>query len=103
MPFPPAHIAAVLPLRRRWNLIWSALIIGSVAPDFEYFLTLGPHTQRLHTFPGVVLYTLPGAFVFFWVLQVFIKDPVLEFLPIGISERMEGISFRFRSLAHIGL
>ena len=103
MPFTPAHIAAVLPLRRRWNFIFSALIIGSVAPDFEYFLTLGPHTQRLHTFPGVLLYTLPGAFAFFWVLQRFIKEPVLEFLPTGIAERMDGESFRFRSLAHVAL
>lgn len=95
MPFTPAHIAAVLPLRKRWNLIWSALIVGSIAPDLEYFITLGPHTHRLHAFPGVIYLTIPTAFAFLWILQKFMKQPVLEFLPSGIEARMDPEPFRF--------
>jgi hypothetical protein len=103
MPFTPAHIAAVLPLRKRWNLVWSALIIGSMAPDFEYFLTLGPKSHRFHQFPGIVIYTLPLSFFILWVTHRFLKGPVLEFLPTGIAERMDPAPFRFRGLAHIAL
>ena len=103
MPFTPAHIAAVLPLRNRWNLIWSALIVGSIAPDFEYFLTLGPRTHRLHEFPQVVYLTLPAAFIVLWVVQKFLRAPVLEFLPTGIEERMDPKPFRFLGTRRLAL
>jgi hypothetical protein len=103
MPFTPAHIAAVLPLRKRWNLVWSAMVIGSMAPDFEYFLTLGPKSHRFHEFPGIVIYTLPLSFFILWVLHRFMKGPVLEFLPTGVAERMDPGPFSFRGLGHIAL
>ena len=103
MPFTPAHIAAVIPLRKRWNLIWSALIVGSVAPDFEYFLTLGPHTHRLHAFPGVLYLTVPIAFAFLWIFQRFMKSPILEFLPSGIESRIDPAPFRFLGMRRLAL
>ena len=39
MPFTLAHAAAALPLRR-FKLVWSALVIGSFAPDFWLFMGL---------------------------------------------------------------
>ena len=39
MPFTPAHVAAALPFRRT-RLIWSALIVGTIAPDLEYYVRL---------------------------------------------------------------
>lgn len=103
MPFTPAHIAAVLPLRKRWNLVWSALAIGSMAPDFEYFLTLGPRTHHFHEFPGILTYTLPLSFFILWVLHRFLKEPVLEFLPTSVVERIDPAPFSFRGFGHIAL
>src|SRR5512140_985435 len=103
MPFTPAHIAAVLPLRKRWNLIWSACIIGSIAPDFEYFLTLGPRSHVLHDFPEVFYLTLPGAFFALWVVQKFLRRTVLDFLPVGFEERMDPEPFRFRGSSRLAL
>ncbi|MFN8074720.1 MAG: DUF4184 family protein [Kineosporiaceae bacterium] len=37
MPFTPAHAAAVRPLTR-WGLPTSALVVGSMAPDFPYYV-----------------------------------------------------------------
>lgn len=38
MPFTPAHVAAVLPLRGRWGIPFAALAAGSMSPDLSYFL-----------------------------------------------------------------
>lgn len=49
MPFPLAHPAAVLPLRRycpRW-LSFPALLVGSLAPDLAYPLGLGDYSHSL--------------------------------------------------------
>src|SRR5581483_12465816 len=50
VPFTLAHPAAVLPLRRR-GLVFSALVVGSMAPDFEYFF--GLKRPISHTMPGI--------------------------------------------------
>jgi len=103
MPFTPAHIAAVLPLRNRWNLVFSACVVGSIAPDLEYFFTFGPHTRALHTFPDVLLYAWPGAFAVLWLFHAIIKTPVLEILPSGIQARVAPGPFRFRGWKRIAL
>ncbi|MGV8846984.1 DUF4184 family protein [Tessaracoccus sp.] len=41
MPFTPAHVAAVLPLRGRPHLPFAALAAGSMSPDLPYFLPRG--------------------------------------------------------------
>src|ERR1700693_6652351 len=87
MPFTLSHAAAVLPLRRL-NLVWSAFVIGSFAPDFEYFLRLSPESRYGHGFPGVFVFTLPTALVIFWTFHVVAKRPVVELLPTGIHRRL---------------
>jgi hypothetical protein len=49
MPFTVSHAAAVLPLRKL-NLISSAFIVGSMAPDFPYII--GNTEYRLHSPPS---------------------------------------------------
>lgn len=95
MPFTPAHIAAVLPLRRRWMFVWSALVAGSIAPDLEYFLSLGPHSRAMHRFPGTFLYTLPVALTVLWVWHTFISEPLLETMPESLRECFHPEKFRF--------
>ena len=87
MPFTLSHAAAALPLRR-FNLVWSAFVIGTFAPDFEYFLRLAPESRYGHGFPGVFIFTLPTALAIFWTFQVVVKRPVEDLLPIGIQRRL---------------
>ena len=44
MPFTFSHPAIVLPLEKKWNKYFSftALILGSMSPDFEYFIRFKP-------------------------------------------------------------
>jgi len=87
VPFTLSHAAAALPLRRL-NLVGSAFVIGSFAPDFEYFLRFSPESRYGHGFPGVFVFTLPTALAIFWAFHAVVKRPVVELLPTGIHRRL---------------
>ena len=61
MPFTFAHPAIVLPLhalqRRCFSL--TALVAGSLSPDFEYFLRMQIHSSHIHTLWGLLYFDLP--------------------------------------------
>ncbi len=59
MPFTPAHTAVVLPFLRWRHLSATGLVVGSVAPDFEYFLKFSVDGIHGHTWAGLVYYDLP--------------------------------------------
>ena len=89
MPFTIAHAAAALPFRRL-KLVWSAFVIGSMAPDFPYVVGNLKYRALGHYYPGVVLFTLPASFIALWFFQLGIKQPVARLLPIGIQQRLAG-------------
>ena len=87
MPFTVSHGAAVLPFRRS-RLPWAALLIGSFAPDFEYFLRLDYHSRAWHYFPDVLIFCFPASVLAFCLFQAVIKRPTLRLLPLGIQARV---------------
>ncbi|HWT65593.1 MAG TPA: DUF4184 family protein [Terracidiphilus sp.] len=87
MPFTPAHAAAVLPFHRT-RLVFSALLVGSFAPDFEYFLRMAPHGGFGHTPSGMFLFSLPAAMVVLWLFHRYVKPLVAFMLPRPMRERM---------------
>ena len=95
VPFTPAHGAAVLPFFR-FRLVPSALLVGAFAPDYEYFIRLGPNGRYGHTFPGALLLTLPLALVVLWLFHSFVKAPAVRLLPEGIQRRLGGEISEFR-------
>lgn len=70
MPFTPAHAAWLFPLRRidKANISWTALFIGTMVPDLEYFIWLSPAAYNSHSLEGVFLFNLPMTFIlsFIW-------------------------------------
>ena len=70
MPFTPAHPAILLPLRKvpEKYISWTALIIGSIVPDMEYFIWMSSGSFLSHTFLGIFYFNLPMTFLlaFFW-------------------------------------
>lgn len=58
MPFTPAHVAAVLPLRGRWGLPFAALAAGSMSPDLPYFLPFSLPRLATHTPLGIITWDL---------------------------------------------
>ena len=82
MPFPLAHPAAVMPLRRycpRW-LSFPALIIGSVVPDAGYLFGEAHGGRFSHEFVGSFGFCLPAGLVmvglFYWL-----RAPAARLLP----------------------
>jgi hypothetical protein len=61
MPFTVSHAAVAAPLWRlsRQRLVLSALVVGSMAPDFEYLVHLSARRTIGHTLPGLVVLCLP--------------------------------------------
>jgi len=66
----------------------SALVIGTFAPDFEYFISLGPHGRFGHTIRGALILTLPVALATLWIFHRFVKRPVVRLLPHGLQSRL---------------
>ena len=81
MPFTISHAAAALPFSRT-GLPLAALMIGSMSPDFAYFVPDGP---------GLLSHSLPGLFKFCWPVGLsvwlvyvhLLETPTLALLPDG--------------------
>ncbi len=95
MPFTPAHVAAAFPFRRT-RLLWSALIVGTMAPDFEYFLRFTPEGRHGHTMPGILVLTLPLALITLWIFHKFVKAAFVELMPECLQRRLIPYTGEFR-------
>lgn len=95
MPFTLAHAAAAMPFRRL-RLIPSAVVVGTLAPDFEYFLRLAPRGGFGHTFAGAFLLSLPMALLVLWMFHGLVERPLVQLFPNAIQLRLtRNEPFRF--------
>jgi hypothetical protein len=72
VPFTVSHAAAVLPLQR-FGLPLTALMIGSMAPDFGYFFSPDMSRHLTHSLPGLIMFALPVGLVV-WLFYVAILE-----------------------------
>jgi hypothetical protein len=87
MPFTLSHAAAALPFRRLKPL-WPALVMGTFAPDLQYFVSISDEGRSGHWFPDLLLLTLPLALVTLWLFEYVVKGPAIELLPEGVQRRL---------------
>jgi hypothetical protein len=87
MPFTICHAAAAIPFQRT-RLIPSALVIGCMVPDFEYFLRFYPGGGFGHTLPGFFLLDLPLALMALWLFHAYAKVPLYTWLPRSVRRRI---------------
>jgi len=75
MPFTVSHAAAVLPLHRfgKHSLPLTALMIGSMAPDFGYFFSHDVSRQLTHGISSLFFFALPAGLVV-WLFYVAILE-----------------------------
>lgn len=87
MPFTFAHPAAVLPLHRRWPrpFVLSALVIGSMAPDFAYLPPFLATRTLSHNLAGSVSFCVPVGFIVYLVFHLFLKAPLTALLPAALQ------------------
>lgn len=86
MPFTLSHAAAALPFRRT-RLVFSAVVAGCFAPDFEYFVRLGPFGKFGHSLPGAFFFDLPLALLMLGLFERYAKEPLRAWLPEGVQQR----------------
>lgn len=88
MPFTLSHAAAALPFRKL-NPVWPALVIGTFAPDLQYFIWISDEDRSGHHFPGIVLLSLPLALLLLWLFEWCVKGPAIELLPDTVQCRLQ--------------
>jgi Domain of unknown function (DUF4184) len=89
MPFTLSHAAASLPFRR-FKPVWPALIVGTFAPDLQYFILISDKDRSGHHYPQVLLYTIPFALLVLWIFERVVKGPAIELLPSALQSRLQG-------------
>lgn len=99
MPFTVSHVAVAAPLARL-GLIMSALVVGCMAPDFQYYLRLSTKNNWGHSLEGILFFTLPLALLALWCFHALIKRPLLRLVPLAHRRRLLPYAkpFAFRPL-----
>ena len=86
-----SHQAVVLPLKLRAPRWFSgtALVLGSMAPDVEYFIRGMPSGELpSHTWLGQITLCLPTTLVLYWLVTRIIAEPLAAHLPNGGEFRL---------------
>lgn len=89
MPFTFSHPAIVLPLTylpRHWYSI-TGLVIGSLTPDFEYFLRMNVQSIYSHTISGLFWFDLPLGILLAFIFHNLIRDSLFDNLPTPLKSR----------------
>ena len=94
MPFTFAHPAIILPLAylpKRWFSL-TGLVIGSMTPDFEYFIRMNIKSIYSHTIWGVFWFDLPLGIVLCFVFHTIVKYALYENLPLFLKSRFSSFA-----------
>ena len=89
MPFTFSHPALVLPLKflpRKWFSL-TGLVIGSLTPDFEYFMRMRIQSNYSHTIGGLFWFDLPLGIIIAFVFHNIVRDSLFDNLPMFLKSR----------------
>jgi hypothetical protein len=91
MPFTLSHPAAVIPLRRPLGrcAVLSALVIGSMAPDFAYFVGAQSLRADTHTLASIAWFSVPVGWIAYLGFQFVLKRPAVFLLPRSFRARLD--------------
>lgn len=83
MPFTFAHPLYAAPLKaiKPKYISLTGIILGSMSPDFEYFIALEPYQSIGHTTLGLLLQAIPLSILFAVLFHYLVKDALAANLP----------------------
>jgi hypothetical protein len=90
MPFTFSHPAIVLPFvkaSKHW-FSTTALVIGSMAPDFEYFIRMRVKSIYSHTFFGLLWFDLPLTLILAFIFHLIVRNILISNLPNFLRSRL---------------
>lgn len=91
MPFTFSHPSLFLPLtkvQQKWFSL-TTLIIGSMIPDFEYFIRMRIQSDYSHTFLGVFWFDLPLTILVAFLFHNVIRNSLYDNLPYALQDRLK--------------
>tara|TARA_R110000868_G_scaffold164901_1_gene397854 strand:- start:188 stop:901 length:714 start_codon:yes stop_codon:yes gene_type:complete len=91
MPFTLSHPAIILPFLKNKKWSATALIVGSMSPDFEYFFRMRMQSEISHTLLGIFLIDFPLGFIVMFTFHEIIKRPFIENAPVFFQKRLQGL------------
>jgi len=89
MPFTFSHPAIVLPLTylpRKWFSL-TGLVVGSVVPDFEYFIRMKSFSHYSHTIKGIFWFDLPLGILLAFIFHNIVRNSLFSNLPLSLKSR----------------
>ena len=89
MPFTFSHPAIILPLTylpRKWFSL-TGLVIGSLTPDFEYFLRMRIKSNYSHTIDGLFWFDLPLGLLLAFIFHNIVRDSLFNNLLPFLKSR----------------
>jgi hypothetical protein len=94
MPFTFAHPAASVPLLGKLGRygVLSALVIGSVVPDFSYFMPFPVARWRTHDLFGLFWFCVPMGLVSYAVFHALLARPCIDLLPEPLRARCHALA-----------
>jgi hypothetical protein len=103
MPFTLSHPAASVPLSKK-GLCLSALIIGSMVPDFDNLIPDLPDWMSMHHFLGLFISDLPIGFILLFLFHKVLKEAALPLLPEDHRARLAALAgeFKFYPIRRLG-
>jgi len=90
MPFTFAHPAIVLPFKflpKKWYSL-TGLIVGSLIPDFEYFLRMRMQSNYSHTISGLFWFDLPFGLLIAFLFHNMARNSLYNNLPLVLKSRL---------------
>jgi len=90
MPFTFSHPALVLSLTGKSRPLSSnGLIIGSLTPDFEFFLRMSTHSHYSHTLSGLFWFDIPLGILLAFVFHNIVRDSLFDNLTAFLQARLK--------------
>jgi Domain of unknown function (DUF4184) len=89
MPFTLSHPAIILPatyLPKKYYSL-SGLIIGSMTPDFEYFIRMRDYSKYSHTLAGMFWFDVPLGLALLFIFHNIVRNTFIEHLPFSLNVR----------------
>ena len=66
----------------------TGLIIGSMTPDFEYFLRMRVYSSYSHTWLGLFWFDLPLTIILAFIFHSIVRDKLIDNVPDFLSKRI---------------
>lgn len=102
MPFTIAHPAIILPLKKLKWFSLTALIAGSIVPDFEFFFQMREVENIGHSWYGILIFDLPVALLFCFLFHGLLRNNLVANLPEFYRKRLVTIiHFNWNSYAAV--